>query len=296
MLVASAAVGLALADASGRFVYTNDAYSIILNVPLGSLVGQSLRVVVGPVDLTDDTTLYTEEHQRGDRWIAHTVRRVDGLGTAQRWYVLTAQDNSTRRQAEQGLRDLTATLAERAVRDPLTGVANRVLLDERLRGVLARDKRTGSSSGLIFIDLDGFKAINDTYGHDAGDAVLQEIAHRLTQCIRPVDTASRLGGDEFVLIAEGTSEYLLQLLVGVLEREIDQPIMWGEVALSVGASIGTALSVAGSPDSAALLRQADAAMYERKRLRKLGIRNRRTEDQAQPDSQPLPPPGTQTRR
>ena len=131
---------------------------------------------------------------------------VPGAGGEPAWFAVSAQDISERRRVEHELRDLTATLAERAVRDPLTGLANRTLLHERLRGILARDARAGTTTALLFLDLDGFKAINDKHGHAVGDLVLKVVADRLTAVVRPSDTVARLGGDEFVVLVEGAEE------------------------------------------------------------------------------------------
>ena len=135
--------------------------------------------------------------------------------------------------AERSLRELSARLAEQAVRDPLTGLANRMLLEERLRAVLARDGRSGATTGLLFLDLDGFKQVNDRLGHLVGDAVLQAVAQRLTGAVRPSDTVARVGGDEFVVLVEDTDEESLGQLVDRLRASVTEPLaLSGDVATS----------------------------------------------------------------
>ena len=156
-------------------------------------------------------------------------------------------------------------LTERAVRDPLTGLANRALLEERLRSALSRDARSGEATGALFLDLDGFKAVNDRHGHGVGDTVLRTVAERLVGGVRPSDTVARLGGDEFVVLVEAASEAGLKVLVERLRAEVARPIIVGDLTLNVGVSIGMALSDAGEADPHSLLAQADARMYDAKR-------------------------------
>ena len=119
---------------------------------------------------------------------------------------MSAHDITERHRAEQDLRERTRELAEQAVHDPLTGLANRTLFEERLRAVLSRDARTGDATGVLFLDLDGFKSVNDEHGHQVGDAVLRVVAARLIAAVRPADTVARLGGDEFVVLVEGCDQ------------------------------------------------------------------------------------------
>jgi diguanylate cyclase (GGDEF)-like protein len=142
---------------------------------------------------------------------------------------------------------------------------NRTLVEERLRGTLARDARTGGSTSLLFLDLDGFKAVNDRYGHAVGDAVLRTVASRLRSCVRPSDTVARMGGDEFVVLAEGTTQLGLEPLVARLEVVLSEPIAVGDLTLDVGVSVGVAVSTGGEADAAGLLAEADRAMYAAKR-------------------------------
>jgi diguanylate cyclase (GGDEF)-like protein/PAS domain S-box-containing protein len=152
-----------------------------------------------------------------------------------------------------------------ALYDQLTGLANRTLLSDRLPAALRHCDRAGDDVALLFIDLDGFKPINDAHGHDAGDAVLEAIGQRLQKVLRGTDTAARIGGDEFVVLAEGVHgcEDAALIAEKVLEG-INQPIQWHGKPLSVGASIGIALYPLHAQDADTLLTAADNAMYQAK--------------------------------
>jgi diguanylate cyclase (GGDEF)-like protein len=168
------------------------------------------------------------------------------------------------------LRDATvrerveAELRDRALHDPLTGLPNRALLEDRLKSAIAVAQRQFTALSVLLLDLDGFKRINDEWGHHAGDLVLVEIASRLRDALRESDTAARLGGDEFVLVLPATP------LVGALETAralvqlIAQPIEIDGHARTVGASIGIAVSPDQGRDAESMLAAADRAMYEAK--------------------------------
>ena len=145
-----------------------------------------------------------------------------------------------------------------ALHDPLTGLANRTLLRDRLEHALARSARDGTETGVLFIDLDEFKHVNDRLGHAAGDAVLTELGQRLVHAVRPADTVARLGGDEFVVVCEAIDEETALALGQRLDAAIRQPLA---VAGELSASIGIAL---GREDADSLLATADAAVYAAK--------------------------------
>jgi diguanylate cyclase (GGDEF)-like protein/PAS domain S-box-containing protein len=148
-----------------------------------------------------------------------------------------------------------------AVHDPLTGLANRTLLRDRLEQALARSERKGNASGLLFVDLDNFKNVNDEYGHATGDAVLVELGKRLQSAVRPTDTVARLGGDEFVVVCEELDEETAFNLGRRLHEAIQLPVTVDGVEHRVSASIGIAL---GDTDADALLGNADSAAYRAK--------------------------------
>jgi diguanylate cyclase (GGDEF)-like protein/PAS domain S-box-containing protein len=163
-------------------------------------------------------------------------------------------DITREREAEQQLRQL-------ALYDPLTGLANRAFFHERLRHAIKLRHDEGRATGLLYIDLDDFKGINDRWGHDLGDDVLHEIGRRIERSVRPGDTAARLGGDEFAVVL--TEPVTPEDAVGVAERllaEIGRPLDSGSGPLYTNASIG----IAFGDDDEALLREADIAMYRAK--------------------------------
>lgn len=164
-------------------------------------------------------------------------------------------DVTRRKQAE-------AELDRIAHYDALTGLPNRLLQRDRLRQALAHSRRSGSSVAVCYLDLDGFKPINDTYGHDVGDTILVETARRLQQTVREGDTVSRIGGDEFVLILsdlDGLEQ--CRLVLDRVLHVVAQPIVVDEHELEVSASIGLTLYPQDDEDADLLLRHADQAMY-----------------------------------
>ena len=163
------------------------------------------------------------------------------------------------------LRGLQQDLAALALRDPLTGLANRRLFKELLDASLARSQRSNAPLAIAFLDLDGFKNVNDNFGHDAGDLVLCETAKRLISVVRGADVVARLGGDEFVIVFEPNdpnSDHIGERI----EAALSVPIRINDtVAVRCPASIGLADSRTTGRDAAALLTAADTAMYEMKR-------------------------------
>ncbi|XHS80201.1 diguanylate cyclase [Burkholderiaceae bacterium UC74_6] len=154
-----------------------------------------------------------------------------------------------------------------ALHDPLTGLANRRLFEELLRQALAQARRHGGGLGVCYMDLDGFKPINDTHGHDAGDAVLREIGARLRRELRSNDSVARLGGDEFAwLLSDVHNEADAMKALERCLRAVSQPIALDSgQSVSVGASIGLVMSNEHRQEFAQLLAEADEAMYAAKR-------------------------------
>ncbi|MCW2680203.1 MAG: hypothetical protein JWM62_1604 [Frankiales bacterium] len=275
----AARIGLALSDLTGRYVRVNDTYASMLGrepedligIPIGDVLGGGDPRALGDLLAGRVPSVQAERqyvHPDGaTTWLLHGVATVMSPEGRPAWLAVSAQDISERRRAEQELRELTAVLTERAVRDPLTGLANRALLEERLRTALARDARSGEATGVLFLDLDGFKAVNDQHGHAVGDVVLRAVAERLTAAVRPSDTAARLGGDEFVVLVEGASESALEALVPRLISAVTAPVQAHGKQLDVGVSVGVALSRGGADDPQGLLTRADERMYAAKRRR-----------------------------
>jgi diguanylate cyclase (GGDEF)-like protein len=158
-------------------------------------------------------------------------------------------------------------LAHRALHDPLTGLPNRRLLLDRVTHALSRLERTGRTIGILFLDFDRFKQVNDSLGHETGDRALMEIARRLQACIRPSDTLGRLGGDEFILLCEEvTGQDQVVAIARRIQEALVPPLRTGIAPVPVTVSIGIALGTSGRDSASALIRNADVAMYQAKAL------------------------------
>ena len=178
------------------------------------------------------------------------VRRADRI--------IHAHENAERKaQAEQ--------IHYMAYHDPLTGLANRVLFKDRFQHAVAVAERTQSPVGIMFIDIDRFKVINDSLGHEGGDAVLIEAAKRIRACLRASDTACRIGGDEFTVILEhlSTSEDAAQAAMRLIQK-FSEPLKVGGHEIIVTASIGISIYPGATQDIQRLLKDANAAMHEAK--------------------------------
>ena len=261
---------------TGR-VYLGEAWARIIDAPPRDTVATTaeLLALVHPADvelvrraslevMKGQRPLYAVEHRvksrNGEwRWIlsrGRVTERDPASGRALRM-IGTNLDITERRRAEEAMQSIAET-------DALTGLANRRMLGDRLRVALARNRRSGMESAVLFLDIDRFKDINDTLGHPAGDAVLAEMAARLRGCVRASDTVARFGGDEFVLLLEDLRERhnAVRITEKVLE-EARRPVRVGGTEVLVTVSVGLAYSDGGSTDED-LLRRADAALYEAK--------------------------------
>ncbi|KRB73186.1 hypothetical protein ASE01_20715 [Nocardioides sp. Root190] len=185
--------------------------------------------------------------------LGHVITDADGVVVRIRG---TIHDVTERRRLEE-------SITQMAFHDALTGLCNRRLYLDRLRDALTRTSTDGTTCAVLFLDLDGFKAVNDAHGHAMGDSLLQEVAIRLRAAVRQSDTVARFGGDEFAVLCEGAGHLIARSTAQRIERELDRPILVDRVHLAVAVSIGIAVAESGNdvtPDE--LLRRADAAMYE----------------------------------
>jgi diguanylate cyclase (GGDEF)-like protein/PAS domain S-box-containing protein len=163
-----------------------------------------------------------------------------------------------RHRVEEGIR-------HRALHDPLTGLPNRTLALDRLAGALARRQRDGGKVAVVLLDLDRFKLVNESLGHQAGDELLTALAPRLQDAVRPSDTVARLGGDEFVVVCEEIDAPHAAIQVAErLSAAVSQPVVLGDQEHFASASIGIALAESADADPPTLIRDADAAMYRAK--------------------------------
>jgi diguanylate cyclase (GGDEF)-like protein/PAS domain S-box-containing protein len=254
-------VAMAVLDHAGRIVELNPAAGRLLGSEPGELRGRPLHELAAPDDagrLRLGTTERRLRHARGhDLWVVASAVELPG-GVRQ---TLVCLDDATARRNTERL------LLHAALHDSLTNLPNRRLLRDRLDTALARAERTERTVAVLFLDLDGFKDVNDTYGHDAGDEVLVGVAAAIHGALRSCDTVARLGGDEFVVVCEDVDEdHDVTRLAQRLVDEIERPITVQGHALRVRTSIG--IAVAGSPAGSGdeLLRAADLAMLRAKQL------------------------------
>lgn len=202
------------------------------------------------------------------RQIAGAQRQVDfddsaNLVEANEQLILAALQNQTAaEQAKQALGELSKSYAL----DPLTQLPNRVPLKDRFLHAIASAQRQGNRMAVLFMDINGFKAINDTLGHDAGDEVLKHTAHCIARSIRDVDFVCRYGGDEFVvLVTEVAQAGDAEVVAQKIASAVASAFTVANTALSVSLSIGVAIYPEDGADATTLIRCADAAMYQAKR-------------------------------
>jgi diguanylate cyclase (GGDEF)-like protein len=193
--------------------------------------------------------------------MAHRVQQRDGAEITV--FSSIAWDIRDMKQVEHKLR-------HQATHDSLTGLPNRALLMDRLDHAIQVASRNGTIVGLLFLDLDGFKQVNDTLGHEVANLLLRELGHRLKDRVRAEDTVARYGGDEFVLLVPDLAAPgdIMRVLEKVQEA-LDEPFVIGRESTQVAASIGVAMYPLDGRDADALLRRADRLMYEQKRHLKI---------------------------
>ena len=202
--------------------------------------------------------LYRRSAGRLDGWEMATAQTLADVTTA---YLLNARTRAQVRETSDRFRDA-------ALHDPLTGLPNRSLLQERLQHAAARGRRSHADVALLFVDLDRFKHVNDTHGHQVGDELLVAVGRRLRGLLRPGDTLARLHGDEFVVLCEDlASPFDAQALAGRIVAALDVPFVLSDVVISITGSAGIAVAGPSEDMPGQLMRDADEAMYRAKRGR-----------------------------
>ena len=262
-------------DAAGRWVFLNRAWADITGYAVAQTLGTDCLEHVHPEDRDRQQEMF-DHILRGETTSAAVAVRYLRTGGGYRWLEVSARPVVGAEGRVVGLsgtlNDITnqkeheSRLEYIAHYDPLTGLPNRVLLNDRLQRGMAQARRRGQQLAVAYIDLDGFKAVNDTHGHQVGDQLLTTLAARMRTTLREGDTISRLGGDEFVavLIDLPDTESCL-LLTHRLLAAVAQPVPLGGHELKVSASIGLAMFPQHEDvDADQLLRQADLAMYQAK--------------------------------
>ncbi|GAA2839230.1 diguanylate cyclase CdgB [Kribbella solani] len=255
----------------GLMLRVNDAFCRITGYPADQLLGARLATFLRDVE-PEQTRTELEQLAGGtlrfervfrqpggnDIWLGGTAALVAQGAGQPRILLIQIDDVTARKDAERELR-------HHAAHDPLTGLPNRRLLQHRFTKVLARTRTTGRPGALLFCDLNHFKLVNDSYGHEAGDRALRDIATRLTNAVRHGDTVARLGGDEFAVLAEDIAGDDLATLITRLESAVSLPL--DNITIQVTTSVGSVPITPTTTDLTALLHQADQAMYTAKNRR-----------------------------
>lgn len=270
-IVETARDGIWTIDAAGTTTFVNERLATLLGYAAEDLVGRPATAVLEAPHQGQVVVMLNG--QRQDEAAAAEVRFCRGDGSIL-WALVSATPLIDDTGAGAGMlalvTDLTAQrdaehYKHRALHDPLTGLPNRALFEYRLDEALAAAQRDSEPCAVLALDLDGFKPINDVYGHQAGDMVLREVGRRLQGEARADDTVGRVGGDEFNLLLRGADGACAGLIARRVLDAIAQPLRAGGLDLRVRASVGVALAPVHGIRRTTILRRADAAMYRAKR-------------------------------
>jgi diguanylate cyclase (GGDEF)-like protein/PAS domain S-box-containing protein len=283
VLMKSALEGIHVMDVQGNIIEANDTFSHML----GYTQEELSRMNVADWDaqwskeelmerfkqlIRSNSALFETKHRRKDGTLIDVEVSTTGAEINGKFFLYaSSRDISERKHSEQAIHQL-------AFYDPLTKLPNRRLLVDRLQQASVSCSRNGRESALLFIDLDHFKNLNDTLGHDTGDILLQQAAHRLESCIRKGDTVARLGGDEFVvmLLELGTHALEAAALAEEVGKKIldvlKQPYQFNKNTYRCTASIGITLFSGNQQTTDELMKQADIAMYQAKKFGRNSLR------------------------
>jgi diguanylate cyclase (GGDEF)-like protein/PAS domain S-box-containing protein len=272
-VLANVAEGILVVKEDGLISFANPAICRLLGMTDGELRGTALSCYLQEPVIQDwtDSGFY-HHYRRADTYRVHDaiMRTPEGhqvpvalscapLPDEQKAMVLSVLDMSV-------VRDLYRQLEQQAVTDSLTGLLNRRGFYQTVEGMLLRNEHAGKYLVVLYLDLDGFKHVNDSLGHDAGDQVLVWVAEQLKECLRPYDVLARMGGDEFVVVIDGLDfpEHAAKVAEKLIERVSARRHVDG-IEATLGASIGIAVYPDCGTNLDGLLRAADIAMYEAKR-------------------------------
>ena len=266
-------MGIAISDPRGYAISVNPAYLNLMGFTQQDVLGKDLRQSIAPQHTQAEIQHLESEalaqgYWAGELWKQKASGEIfptwttlalahDAVGQLTH-YIVSVTDITERKQIEAHNRDL-------AEHDALTGLPNRMLLADRLRQAIRYATRQQVQVALLFVDLDHFKVINDSLGHDVGDELLKLLATRLSACVREEDTVARLGGDEFVIIVnlvqhDSDVAFVAQKILDA----VAQPYQIGSYTLDITASIGIAVYPRDGHDVGTLLKHADLAMYQGK--------------------------------
>lgn len=271
--------GMLVTDANRIILRVNNAFTLITGFTAEEAVGKSPRMLSSErQDAAFYATMWDDilstgawqgeifnRRKNGEIYPEHlTITAVKDKSGAISNYVATFTDITH-------IKDDKNAIIHMALYDPLTNLPNRRLLLDRLNHSLSSGVRLGLGCALLFIDLDFFKSINDTLGHTAGDLLLQQVAERLTSCVREGDTVARLGGDEFVVLLQDMSKQSIEpaaqaeIIANKILALLNQPYQLASHAYKITASIGVVISSGHQTNPEDLLKNADIAMYQAKK-------------------------------
>ena len=266
-LVQTATDATMVVDRGGLIRFASPSVVTTLGHDPEVLVGTPVQALLSVTDAASILDMYRSVVPGDTGRIECVIAHPDGRS-------LTIEVVVTNLPDEQGLvlaihdvtrwKDLQEQLTRQAYSDPLTGLANRALYIDRLGHALGRRRHHAKGPAVLFLDLDDFKAVNDTLGHVEGDNLIRLVADRLTDTIRPEDTAARLGGDEFAVLLEDVDEDMATTVAIRVLTALDRPFDVSDRQLRIGTTIGIALSSPTLPAATDMLRAADIAMYNAK--------------------------------
>ncbi|WP_404340045.1 diguanylate cyclase domain-containing protein [Pseudoalteromonas mariniglutinosa] len=258
-------------DKQGRLVFANSAFNDIFGYDPQHVLGQKVIDFVHPDD-REQTIATVQSIIMGERKPHYENRWIkkDGSVVYILWSARWSEEHQVRIAVAHDITErklMEVRLLHMAGHDELTNLPNRSLLLDRLNTSLVRAERDHTNLTLLFIDIDGFKEVNDKYGHAAGDRVLQNIAARLVHAVRKSDTVGRLGGDEFLVILHGiTVKADVISLVETIRQQLCLPLTYQQHNLEFSASIGVVQYPDQQEDAEQLIKFADRAMYQAKLL------------------------------
>lgn len=270
--------GMIVADPDGLILRVNHAFSKISGYSAEDVVGKTPKVLSSGLHDKSFYDAMWETIRRKGTWEGEVWnRRKNGQAYLEYLIITVVKDNAGK------IINYVATMTDVTMRkeasdeihhlafyDPLTQLPNRRLLQDRLKHALAASARSGRRGALLFLDLDHFKTLNDTLGHDMGDLLLQQVSVRLTGCVRKVDTVARIGGDEFVVLLEDLSPHAIEaaaqteIVAAKVLVSLSKPFHIGTHVHHTTGSIGATLFIDHEAGVEAILKQADIAMYQAK--------------------------------
>lgn len=264
--------GIMIADAEGQIETVNAAFTAMTGIPETDAIGVNMLAFLSsrhsPAFLDNlwqhlnatgqwEGELWIQDKDGDDVPVWLRLSQVTFEGEHLTYQVGSFSDLRERKLADREIERL-------AFHDQLTGLANRYLLRDRLEQLLRYSDRSGGTFWVVFFDLDRFKSVNDDYGHEAGDFVLKEAAHRLKAHVRDSDTLARLGGDEFVWVAEDMPLDIFSRRLTDVLKDLAQPYVYGHDTMHLSASVGVSSFPLDGTSFDALMNAADLAMYEAK--------------------------------